>query len=303
MSDCISFVGKVNVLDSGSCELWDFSNSTRSYKCIKETVANVATLSRKTKPKDIDKTVNFLIQHKHLSPFEFIRYATKDKCTIEYSYRNNMFKPKKFKNYNKYISVFKLTVPIFVLRQLIRHRSNSYLELSGRYSSLLHSYYTPYSEDCKLSVSSKLYKWYQNLIDNIDETYRNLLRNSVKKEIARLILPVSAYTQVWLQSDYISFRNMVLERLSVYAQQETANYIKAMISLLIAFQPEFEGLYLYNHKGKRISFLNMLSTDKDIHIDISKSLHASKNSMLSTYKYIAVFSGKEARFIDTYIRG
>ena len=303
MSECISFAGKVSVLDSGSCELWDFSNSTRSYKCIKETVSNVATLSRKTKPKDANKTINFLLQHKHLSPFEFIRYATKDKCTIEYSYRNNMFKPKKFKNYNKYISVFRLTVPIFVLRQLIRHRSNSYLELSGRYSDLLHSYYTPYSDDCKLTISTKLYRWYQNLIDNIDETYRNLLRNSVKKEIARLILPVSAYTQVWLQSDYLSFRNMLLERLSVYAQQETVSYIKAMVSLLIAFQPEFKGLYFYTNKGKQISLLNMLSTDKDIHIDIAKSLNAPKNSILSTYKYVAVFSGKDALFTDVYIRG
>ena len=66
----------------------------------------------KTPEKD-SKLIDFLLRHKHTSPFEMVKFKFHVKC------------------------------PIFVQRQWIRHRTANVNEISGRYSVLSPEFYIP----------------------------------------------------------------------------------------------------------------------------------------------------------------
>ena len=102
--------------------------------------------------------------------------------------------------------------PIFVAREWMRHRTQSYSEISARYTQLQPKFYEP-AEDRKIVQTGKALDYrredgstFQKVTaKNRHEwaakdtwaSYRQMLSQGVANEVARNVLPVSVYTQFW----------------------------------------------------------------------------------------------------------
>ena len=101
--------GMKEIHDLGFVKLLDTMGSD-------EEVENAARISYGEGTRKVSQTRNlirYLMRHKHSSPFEM--------CEVK----------------------FHLKLPIFVMRQLVRHRTANLNEYSGRYSVMSNEYYLP----------------------------------------------------------------------------------------------------------------------------------------------------------------
>lgn len=143
--------------------------------------------------------INYLLKHRHGSPFE----------------HNSM--------------TFRISAPIFVFREFMRHRIGfSYNEISGRYKKLDPKFYV-YPEGRPLvqegssahpkltsgSAEQALYTagaldvaysdaWY---------SYEKLLDNGVANEVARAVLPVGIYSEVYVSCNARSLMSFMSLRI------------------------------------------------------------------------------------------
>lgn len=108
---------------------------------------------------------------------------------------------------------FIITTPIFVARELMRHRSSSFNEISGRYTVLPHQFYVPDAQR-PLTQSGKVgaYTFAEGSPEQIDlvrssitessafalRHYTTMLEAGVAKEVARDVLPVNTMTSLWM---------------------------------------------------------------------------------------------------------
>jgi len=216
-------------------ELWDFSRANENDEARKEAVCLVASISYGNEYcKDPDRLWNLLIERGHESPFEFVRsvYVADGR---NMNLRNEEFlsldacceeaKRDELTAYEKYITTFKLKVPIFVARQIQRHRSFSYMEMSRRYVK-------------GEKVRFEFWCWGNSLANMAKAYYNSLIDKGAKPEVARTNLPLSLYTQFWMQGDYRAWLNFFIHRLHPEAQEETRLVAEAMWRLLKEHQPE-----------------------------------------------------------------
>ena len=189
-------------------------------------IALVASLSHGRTPEEVDavKLTQKLISLGHESVFEFIRYPhpynnarksgllPRDKFPIEdteYLLRETY-------------GTVKLTVPIYVARQIMRHRSFAYLELSRRYVKPPRvdvNFIVPASP--KIALTEKLYWKAYNYSKQIYSTLLNKFKEAAQH--ARAVLPLGMITAFWMQGDYKAWGNFFVYRLHPAAQIETRN--------------------------------------------------------------------------------
>lgn len=106
---------------------------------------------------------------------------------------------------------FHIRLPIFIMRQLVRHRTASLNEWSGRYSEMPPEFYVPPIKRMKFqstsnkqmsgdSIPEDVASIMQGTMEMVNEdayrAYEDLLANGLSKELARLVLPVSNYTEI-----------------------------------------------------------------------------------------------------------
>lgn len=183
-----------------------------------EMVVNVARVSYGKKvdkfvEKDI-KLLNYLVAHKHTSPF---RHPTLQ---------------------------FRIKCPIYVERQLFKHQIGwSANSISGRYVDFSDSY-TEIEQFRKQSVSSKqgsaedLEVMYNNLalleqdyiIGKCQASYARLLELGVSKEQARTVLPLSLNTEFIWTGTFLAFIHLCHLRLKPDAQKETRDLVQLMLN-------------------------------------------------------------------------
>ncbi len=218
-------------------ELWDFSKSYKNKEALKEAVTSVASLSvGKNEPKCRDVLFNKLISLGHESPFEFIRFPS----PVDGSNNGNLrkFNYEFFYNMDWYMSNFstvKLKVPIFVARQIMRHRSFSYMELSRRWTrdnKIPFEFWYP--KDLSEEGRENLRKFYVFSIDR----YYYLLNSGFSPAKARCVIPVAAYTEFWMQGDYNAWLNFFIYRLHPESQYETRLVAESIFNLMKKHQPE-----------------------------------------------------------------
>ena len=104
-----------------------------------EEVENAARISYGEGTRKVSQTRNlirYLMRHKHTSPFEM--------CEVK----------------------FHLKLPIFVMRQLVRHRTANINEYSGRYSLMSDEFYLPAEADVQEQSSSNNQGRGQDLDEN-----------------------------------------------------------------------------------------------------------------------------------------
>lgn len=147
---------------------------------------------------------------------------------------------------------FHLKMPIFVMRQHVRHRTASLNEYSGRYSVMSNEFYIPEAHRFNLqSITNKQGSSNSSLSEDIVsslqeqiskdndysyEYYEYLLSTGLTRELARIQLPVSNYTELYWKIDLKNFFHYVSLRDDKHAQYEIKVFAKAMFDLI---QPLF----------------------------------------------------------------
>ena len=160
---------------------------------------------------------------------------------------------------------------MFVARQWIRHRTASVNELSARYSLLPLLFYEPdhsnfahqsssNNQGRQLTPASKeLYagaieRW-DSLRGEATETYGWLLGEDVARELARIDLPLSTYTQWYWKIDLHNLLHFITLRVDAHAQWEIQEYGRVMAGMLQRVAPlTYEAWIDYNVLGAHLSY-------------------------------------------------
>lgn len=151
--------------------------------------------------------------------------------------------------------------PILTFRQWERHRTQSYNEMSGRYTVLPDLYYVPSSERAMAAQQSKTNK--QGSMAGFTEAqaeairviwingqafaraqYERLLEMGVSRELARLNLPVSQYSRMQVSANLRNWLAFLTLRTADDAQYEIKVYAHAMAEVLTGLYPRTMDLYL-----------------------------------------------------------
>lgn len=189
-------------------------------------IVETARISYKSPSKgpDADKKLLFyLFKNRHTSPFEA--------CNL----------------------TFNIKMPIFCMRQFVRHRTMRLNEWSGRYSELADEFYTPIVwrvQDPKNKQGSLAsgtlvdsQEWHdentaiaQSVFNYAYQEYKHLLSRGVAKELARIVLPVSLFTEIYCNVDVHNLMHFLNLRQDEHAQQEMREIADGMCAV-------FEELY------------------------------------------------------------
>lgn len=132
---------------------------------------------------------------------------------------------------------FRIRLPIFVMRQHVRHRTASLNEWSFRYTECPEMFYVPKDVrgqsksnkqvgDVKLNDKAIIEATYNIECANryAYSQYKALLSLGVSREQARIVLPVSAYTQIIWNIDMRNLLHYLSLRLAPDAQREIRDY-------------------------------------------------------------------------------
>lgn len=197
------------ILDKGFVKLVEFMGGDRA-------VVQAARVSHgeglKGEEKD-KKLIRYLLKHQHMTPFEHAVFKFHIKC------------------------------PIFVARQWFRHRWASYNEISGRYTEYPDEYYMPgklrgqsqkdkqSSDFISIPDEKKLIKEIEEIQEKVFGFYRKLLERGVARELARMVLPLSLYTQFYWTVNARSLMNFINLRADYHAQWEIRQYAEAIAKI------------------------------------------------------------------------
>lgn len=196
--------------------------------------------------------IRYLMRHLHTTPFEMVELK------------------------------FHVKLPIFVARQWIRHRTANVNEYSGRYSIMKDEFYIP-SPDAIHFQSTKNKQGRdenevpaetrQNIIEeliaeqsNAYNNYEQFLELNIARELARINLPLSMYTEWYWKIDLHNLFHFLRLRIDAHAQYEIRVYAEAMAEITKCVAPlayeAFEDYILRSEKFSRLE-LSVLNNALD----------------------------------------
>ncbi len=173
------------------------------------------------------KLIRYLMKHRHTSPFEHNQLSFRIKC------------------------------PLYVARQWMRHRMNSYNEISYRYVKAKDEFYVPTAwrspdevnhQSSQGGFASDATK--QKYIDTITQAhkaYEELLEAGVCREQARGLLPLCTYTEFIYTCNLHSLCHFLKLRLGQGAQHEIQHYARALLKLALPHFPVSLGAWKELH--------------------------------------------------------
>jgi len=164
---------------------------------------------------------------------------------------------------------FHCAMPMFVARQWIRHRTASVNEYSGRYSLMPLLFYTPEEEHFALQsasnrqgrdehVSPELYReavarW-ERLRARAAEDYTWMVGQDVARELARIDLPLSTYTQWYWKIDLHNLLHFLSLRADPHAQWEIQEFARVIAGMVRRVAPlSYEAWVDYDLAGHPMS--------------------------------------------------
>lgn len=151
------------------------------------------------------------------------------------------------------VFTFRIEAPIFVTRQILKHRITSISEESGRYREMDGEFYIPdmnrplsqvgrtgdynmvqfdYSEDVDYALAEMQYACRSAWL-----SYTTLLNDGVAKEVARMVLPVNLYSSMYLTINGRSLMNFLSLRNEHHAQWEIREVAKQMNDIFRDMMP------------------------------------------------------------------
>ncbi len=183
-----------------------------------------------------------IVQAARVSYGEGTTSFRKDKGLINYLLRNQHTSP-----FEQVVLTFHIKMPIFVARQWIRHRTARLNEISGRYSILDQECYVPDSSAVAMQssdnkqgrdqegVSPEIAGEVRELLSGDQqhsyESYEALLDKGIARELARINLPLSIYTQWYWQIDLHNLFHFLKLRLDAHAQLEIREYAQVLLDI------------------------------------------------------------------------
>ena len=146
-------------------------------------------------------------------------------------------------------ATFRVEVPIFIARQIMRHRTFSYNEISGRYSELEPKFWLPDTSRPLENKGSGAYpdlQFHENHDEVMDLTgevmehmskralseYKMLVEDGVATEVARAILPLNTYTSFYMTGNLKNFLDFIDKRIVQNAQEEVRDVAQYMAQAL-----------------------------------------------------------------------
>lgn len=160
--------------------------------------------------------INFLMRERHGTPFEHNSFRFHVKC------------------------------PVFVAREWFRHRIGSFNEFSARYSEVPNEFFSPEQKDVRgqvgkpgsytfealdESVAVSALEIIENANADAYDAYTTLLEMGVAKEQARVVLPVSMFTQFYWTVNARALMNFLSLRTHETAQYDIRQYANAVYEL------------------------------------------------------------------------
>ena len=236
---------KSDVLDKGFIEVVDSLGNDL-------TVVNSARVSfgkRKEKwDKSDERLVRYLAKHKHYSPFRHLQVQ------------------------------FHIKAPEFVMRQWYKHvvgiettsnssaKDHAWNEISGRYVEV-EDFYVPdvwrkQSEDNKQASEGEVMftkedgtkivdprpdHMYNSLMKQVEMYYQKLIDVGVAKEQARIVLPLSQYTEVYWTASFQAVMNFIELRNEKTSQWEIQEYAKVLLKQMKEVFPKTTELWSEAH--------------------------------------------------------
>ena len=195
--------------------------------------------------------IRYLLRHRHTTPFEM--------CEIK----------------------FHVKLPIFVARQWIRHRTANVNEYSARYSLLDREFYVPAPEHLAAQSTSnrqgrgdvlagaeaaRALRWLKDDASQAFDHYEAMLNEDssapghdpdaqgLARELGRMILPLSTYTQWYWKCDLHNLLHFLSLRADAHAQYEIRVYADAMLKVVEKWVPAvFKAFSDYRLGGYKLS--------------------------------------------------
>lgn len=119
--------------------------------------------------------------------------------------------------------------------QLVRHRTGKYTQRSQRYIvEDDFGYIVPKS----ILKNSDVYSAYRSTMNRINWFYSYALRNGIKEEDARYVLPNACETQLYVTFDFRNLMHFMNERLCTNAQWEIRELARRMKDEVVKLYPE-----------------------------------------------------------------
>jgi len=183
-----------------------------------------------------------VVQSARVSYGKGTKTVREDKALIDYLMRNRHTSP-----FEQVVLTFHCKMPIFVARQWIRHRTARVNEISGRYSVLENEFYLP--DKGQVRLQSKINRQGRSdeevppelqeevlriLIEGQRRAYQDyegLIEKDIARELARINLPLSLYTQWYWQIDLHNLFHFLELRLDYHAQWEIRQYAKVIAEI------------------------------------------------------------------------
>lgn len=216
---------KIDCLNHGFVRLVDHMGSDLSVVRAARVSYDAAWRAGEDEKGDV-RLINYLWKNKHSTPFEAVTFT------------------------------FEVKAPIFVFRQWHRHRTWSFNELSARYRELPEEFYVPALENIGVqSESNKQARILEELSEADRERqaenregfrmqcqlsfvgYRKLLEEGWPRELARAVLPVATYSQMFATVNLLNLMKFLTLRTHEHAQYEIRVYAEAMKELAKTVAP------------------------------------------------------------------
>ena len=165
---------------------------------------------------------------------------------------------------------FHCSMPMFVARQWIRHRTASVNEYSGRYSLMPLLFYSPGQDQFSFQSTTSNQgrapgtvgpRFYREAIRRWEEVRRRaaddygwLVGENVARELARIDLPLSTYTQWYWKIDLHNLLHFLTLRVDDHAQWEIQEYGRVIAGMVKRVAPlSYEAWIDYQVTGDRLS--------------------------------------------------
>lgn len=186
--------------------------------------------------------LRYLLRHRHTTPFEMVEFK------------------------------FHCSMPIFVARQWIRHRTANVNEYSARYSVVPDRFYHPDAEQVRAQSTSnrqggdepademtaEAFLAYLDAVEANYGDYEALLEKGLTRELARIGLPQSVYTEWYWKCDLHNILHFLSLRMDSHAQAEIQDYARAMFALIRGIVPHSAEAFLdYRYEGMHLTRLEI----------------------------------------------
>ncbi len=206
---------------------------------------------------------------------------------------------------------FHCCMPMFIARQWIRHRTASVNEYSGRYSLMPMLFYTPSAEQLQTqsavnnqgrSGAAVEVGQYQAAVERWNairersrEAYEWMTNEEIARELARIDLPLSTYTQWYWKIDLHNLLHFLTLRVDSHAQWEIQEYGRVMAGMLEKVAPlSYEAWLDFDVCGSRMSRMELEAIQKLVSVS-GEGLSAKEGRLEGAELAELGLSGREAR--------